>query len=254
MTYINGKITLHRKILNWEWYQDSNTTRLFIHCLLKANWKVMKWQGKTIERGQFITSRENLSTELKLSVQQIRTSLNKLKSTSEITIKTTNKNTIITVNNYNEYQESNQQDNNQITNNQPTNNQQITTNEKYKEHKKNKEVKDIYSVLKLSSDDVSNLKEHRIAKKSKLTKRACELLATELDKAEQKGYNRTQCIDLMIEKGWTGFKAEWLDNQKVKGGNKKYPDMPIFENKFGISIKQQEELWIKRHNAMKGAN
>ena len=78
----NGFIVLHRKMVDWEWYQDANTMRLFIHCILKANHKTKKWQGIDIHRGQFLTSSDTLAADLKLSRQQIRTSLNKLKATS----------------------------------------------------------------------------------------------------------------------------------------------------------------------------
>lgn len=40
-----GWICLHRKILKWEWYQDTNTFRVFIHLLLNANWEDTKYMG-----------------------------------------------------------------------------------------------------------------------------------------------------------------------------------------------------------------
>jgi hypothetical protein len=119
----NGFIVLHRKMVDWEWYQDANTMRLFLHCILKANHKTKKWQGIDIQRGQFLTSSDTLALDLKLSRQQIRTSLNKLKSTSEITILTTSRNSMITVSLYNDYQDKKQSS----TNEQPSSNHQVTT-------------------------------------------------------------------------------------------------------------------------------
>lgn len=128
----SGFITLHRKIIKWEWYDDANTFRLFIHLLLNANHAPKKWHGNIIERGQIIVGRINLSKELGLSEQQIRTSLNKLKSTSEITIKTTNRFSLVTLIKYSDYQDkkvkSTSKTTSHITNKQPTDNQQITTN------------------------------------------------------------------------------------------------------------------------------
>lgn len=129
----NGFIVINRKMLKWEWYQNINTVRLFLHLLLIANWEDKKWQGIEVKRGEVITSRKHLSESTGLSIQQTRTSLNKLISTNEITIKTTNKYTVIAVNNYNKYQNYNQQNNKQSTNNQPTNNQQITTTKQIKQ-------------------------------------------------------------------------------------------------------------------------
>ena len=90
----NGWIKLHRQFVEWEWYSDHNVCRLFLHCLMKANHKEAKWQGSTIKEGEFISSRDKLSSETGLSIQQVRTSVNKLKSTGELTIKTSNKFTL----------------------------------------------------------------------------------------------------------------------------------------------------------------
>lgn len=119
-------LKLYYKLLDWEWYTNSNVMRLFIHCLLKANRQTKKWQGYTIERGSFITSYPNLAKELHLSTQQIRTALSKLKLTGEITHKSQGLNSFITVNNYNEYQPNNTLDNRQITGEQQTANRPIT--------------------------------------------------------------------------------------------------------------------------------
>ena len=32
-------------MLDWEWYDDINTKVLFIHLLIKSNWKEKKWRG-----------------------------------------------------------------------------------------------------------------------------------------------------------------------------------------------------------------
>lgn len=129
-------IKLHSKFLNWEWYHDKNTKILFIHCLLKANWKDGKFEGIEIPRGSFVTSRKKLAEELEISEQSVRTSIDKLKSTNEITTKATNKFTIVTVVNYEEYQKKQEISTNGITNvplnEQPTANQQLTTIEEYK--------------------------------------------------------------------------------------------------------------------------
>ncbi len=123
----NGFIVLSKKMLKWGWYHDNNTKILFIHLLLTANWEEKEWQGIEIKRGQIITSIGHLAQQANLSIQQVRTSLNKLISTNEITKSTTNKYTIITIKNYRKYQDHNKQNNIQITNEQQTNNKQITT-------------------------------------------------------------------------------------------------------------------------------
>lgn len=122
-----GWIKLHTKFLNWEWKNEPNMVALFIHLLLKANWKDGRFQGHKVPRGSLVTGRKKLAFETGLTEQQVRTCLKKLKSTSEVTSKSTSGFSIITVNRYDEYQSSNQQTNQRITNEQPTVNQQITT-------------------------------------------------------------------------------------------------------------------------------
>lgn len=134
---MDGFIKLHRKFIEWEWYTDNNVKILFLHLLLSVNHKDNKWRGQLIKKGSFITSYEKLAIATNLTIQQIRTALNKLKSTGEITYKSTSLNSIITINNWDEYQENNKQNNKQITNKQQTNNKRITTNKNDKNDKNN---------------------------------------------------------------------------------------------------------------------
>ena len=116
-----GWIKLYRKITNWEWYSDINVRILFIYLLLSVNHKENKWRGKTIKKGQRITSVKHLSEETGLSVHQVRTALDKLDSTNDITIKTTNKNTVITVANWEFYQSNDDEMANKMTNKRQSN-------------------------------------------------------------------------------------------------------------------------------------
>lgn len=103
---MSGFIALHRSLLDWEWYSEPNTCRVFIHCLLKANWKDKSHRGKLVKRGHFLTSLEALSQETGLSSRNIRTALKNLKATHELTVITSRQGTEIIVNNYSSYQDS----------------------------------------------------------------------------------------------------------------------------------------------------
>ena len=127
-----GWIKLHRSFLKWEWYNNINTKMLFIHLLLKVNYEDKEWRKVDIPKGSCITSYGNLAKELGLSVQNIRTSIAKLKSTHEITVKSTNKYIVITLENWEKYQYGEVKINTQ-TNNE-TNSKLTTT----------KEIKNIY--------------------------------------------------------------------------------------------------------------
>lgn len=136
----DGFIKIHRRMLKWEWYKDTNTKVLFLHCLLKANWKDGRFQGIEVPRGSFVTSLSTLSEELSskeqtFTVQNVRTSLKHLTLTGELTSKSYSKYRIITVNKYNEYQVANIVPNKQLTNSQQATNKQLTTIEEKKEKK-----------------------------------------------------------------------------------------------------------------------
>lgn len=107
-------IKLSRKLLEWEWYSNINTCRLFIHMLLKANWKDGKFEGKVIPRGAFVSSIGTLAKETALTNDEVRTALKHLISTKEITKQSFSKFTVFTVVNYSEYQDVPKQTPNQI--------------------------------------------------------------------------------------------------------------------------------------------
>ncbi len=146
----NGYIRLYRNIMDWGWYREPNTVRLFIHCLLKANYTEKEWQGIKIPIGSFVTSYANLAQELKLSIQNIKTAIKHLKLTNELTIKSTGQYSIITVKNYSYYQTNNTRTNLQLTNDQPTANRQLTTTNKRNKGKKEEyySTKEIFKELK----------------------------------------------------------------------------------------------------------
>lgn len=99
-----GYIKLHRQILDWEWYKNINVKVLFLHLLLKANYKDLSFEGHTIQKGQLVTSLPSLSVETGLSVKQIRGSLEHLISTGEVASETFPRYRLITIVKYDEYQ------------------------------------------------------------------------------------------------------------------------------------------------------
>ena len=135
----NGYIKLHRKLLEWGWYKDQNTKAVFLHLLMLASYKDNEFNGYHIKPGQVVCGRKQLANDLGLGESTIRTALKHLKSTNEITIKSTNKFSIITIENWGKYQ-LNDEDINQQTNQQP--NQQLTSKTQKTNHTiRNKESK-----------------------------------------------------------------------------------------------------------------
>ena len=148
----NGWIKIHRQILEWEWYDEPNTLRLFLHLLLKANHKPRNYRGVNIEAGQVMTGLDLLSKETGLTVQQIRTSIKRLKSTNEITSKTSSQGTIFQIVNYKKYQVVTSE----TTNEQQTNNKRTTTNKNVKKEKNVNTYRE-FAHLKLSQADYNKL-------------------------------------------------------------------------------------------------
>jgi len=150
---MQGFIQLHRKLLEWEWYDDTNTFRVFIHLLLKANYKDKSYRGELLKAGTVLTGRDILANELGMSVRQVRTALDKLSMTSELTIKTSSKGTKIQIVNYKKYQVATSKP----TNERPANDQQTTTNNKgNKENKENNIIRE-FAHLKITKPEYDKL-------------------------------------------------------------------------------------------------
>jgi len=114
-----GFIKLYRAIRRWQWWEDKNTFRLFLFLLTEVNFATGMSGNIIINPGQTLTTRLKLMHATGLSEQQVRTSMNKLKSTGEITIKTTNHYHLITVMNWDLYQSDESKPTKEITSEHP---------------------------------------------------------------------------------------------------------------------------------------
>ena len=126
-------LKLYRRLLDWQWYTDANTMRVFMHLLLTANYKQNMWKSETVEAGQLITSVNRLASDLNLSIKQIRNSLKKLQKSNDIHIKGANRYSLITLVNWDVYQSEGQTKGNQGANKgQTKGNQRATLKESKK--------------------------------------------------------------------------------------------------------------------------
>ena len=100
-----GFIKIFRTILKWEWYDDVNTSRVFIHLLLTVNYENKIWHGVEIKKGSRVTSYATLAKETKLSVKNVRTAIKHLEMTGEVARSKYPKYTVFTLNNYHKFQE-----------------------------------------------------------------------------------------------------------------------------------------------------
>lgn len=143
---MEGWIKIHRGLLDWEWYSDTNCVRLALHLLLKANFQTRRWRGITVERGQLVTSRAALARETGLSEREVRTAVSKLERSDFLTCRATSSYTVVTICNYERYQSTDSTerpavglaDDRAKTSCRPTPDQRATTTEESKKERSNK--------------------------------------------------------------------------------------------------------------------
>lgn len=130
-----GWVKLYRSVVEKGWLTNHKLWVFWCYCLLKATHKettaILGYQQVKLMPGQFVFGRRKASKETKLSEQEIRTAVATLKTNQNLTIKSTNKYSIISIVNWSTYQEAVSQNDHQI-------NQQLTNNQP---HTRSKEVK-----------------------------------------------------------------------------------------------------------------
>ncbi|OSM28110.1 DnaD domain-containing protein [Enterococcus faecalis] len=151
-----GYIKLYRKVTNSFVWTNANMFKLWSLCLMKASHKesrfIFNGQEIAVSSGQFVTGRAVIEKEFNEGVprdQQIvgRTLwrwLKKFENEQMLSISSTPKYSVITINNWDDYQVNDQQ----VSNNRPTSVQQLST---YKNDKNEKNEKNINNNNKGSS-------------------------------------------------------------------------------------------------------
>ncbi|HAP3485652.1 DnaD domain protein [Enterococcus faecalis] len=140
-----GYIKLYRKVTNSFVWTNANMFKLWSLCLMKASHKesrfIFNGQEIAVSSGQFVTGRAVIEKEFNEGVprdQQIvgRTLwrwLKKFENEQMLSISSTPKYSVITINNWDDYQVNDQQ----VSNNRPTSVQQLST---YKNDKNEKNI------------------------------------------------------------------------------------------------------------------
>lgn len=211
----NGYIRLHRAITAWEWYDDVNTFKVFLHLLLTCNWQEKKWRGHTIYPGQRVVSLATLADETKLSIMQVRNTINHLVLTGSITRSKIGKVGLITVNNWEKYQQGNTVSNSEVTQNQNENQQrnniEITTNEEREEGKERKKnitypivPPDVFEISGLRVPDDARGAQEQVKAWLEEKGFSCQLEV----KVPARGDGRTGRLDILATRGSTKLAVE----------------------------------------------
>lgn len=215
----NGYIKLFRTISEWEWYKDSNTKNVFIHLLVSANFEKTKFKGIEVGVGQCLFSLDGLGSALNLSKQEVRTALNHLKSTRELTWVKTPYGLIISIENWDKYQGqstrtlTHEQHNINTTSTQNQHRQKNIRNKEYKNNKNNITPKtDVSALILAFSDDVdiqNFLFKWLDVRKKKRQPMDAEVIRLNLDQlyimAEKSGLTVTDYLSEIIRRSWATF-------------------------------------------------
>ncbi len=92
---MEGYIIIHKKLLDWQHYANPDMVRVFLHLLLTAD-----------EEGRTETTYQQLSADTGLSVKVVRGCLDKLKIDGKVDRHPTNRGSIITIYDYDNYTNS----------------------------------------------------------------------------------------------------------------------------------------------------
>ena len=243
----NGWIKLNKKILKWGWYSDVNVKITFLHLLLVANYEEGEYLGQKIKRGQAVIGLKATSKKIGISIQNLRTALEKLEKSGEITRKSTNKFTLVTIENYSKYQDreavSNNNANKRLTNDQQTTNKRLTNDQQHlrnKEYKNNKNIRNIYISDIVASepaqlhDYLNDFVQMRKSIKAPLTTRALKSVLKELEKLSSGDIEtKIAILEQSIVKCWkTVYPLNGNDSQKNddKGRQREFKEDPYSIN------------------------
>lgn len=141
-----GYVKLYRKSIDNEMMKNHKLWVFWTWCLMKASHKRKKifvgYQEIILEPGQLVFGRKTAAINLRMSERSIRTCLQILKKAKNLTIKSTNKFSIITIINWDRYQsdyfKNDQQNDKRATSKRPASDQQTTTNKNDKNVKNEK--------------------------------------------------------------------------------------------------------------------
>lgn len=235
-----GWIKLHRKLLdNPKICQDSDYMNLWVQLLLLATHseipKVFNGRNTILKPGQLITGRIFLSKITKINQSKIERILKYLESEHQIEQQKTNVNRLITITNWNTYQESEQQVEHQVNNKRTTSEQRVNTykNDKNEKNEKNNKGADIFPVhfsgnfIKAWNKWLDYREEIKKPLKNATRKSQMDFLKT---------YNEAEAIAIImqsIRNGWQGL----FEINKQTHGTKTNFSKASADEKFGDEFK-----------------
>jgi len=230
---MEGWIKTHRKIQEHWIYKEHRVFSKFEawtdillnvnHCEAKV---FIKGTLFTVKRGDSINSLETWSKRWNWTKSKVRRFLELLQSDEMIVIKNEHKTTRLTVCNYDSYQDKRNADETQTKHRRNADETRVKPNKNEKNDNNDNNDNNIFSfrssLISLCIDSVlvDEWLKVRKAKKAVNTETAFKGLVREINKSK---LTPTKAIELAVENSWSGFKADWVNNQKPTAQVKQAP-------------------------------
>lgn len=158
---MQGWIMLHRKLLTSELFRNEKLLKVFIYCLLKATHaeheQVVGRQKIRLSPGQFVFGRKKAAADLEMKESTIRDYIKVLQSHSTILVKPTNKFSVITIANWELYQQNEDSTDIKHDSKRTTKGQQINTNNNVKNDKKENIIDEIQDLRLSFASEIQSL-------------------------------------------------------------------------------------------------
>ena len=206
----DGYVKIYRKLLTSAVFQHDNLLKVWIWCLVRANWHdtMCLFDGVELKvgRGSFISGRYTGSTECHMKPKTFYNQLVKLQELGNIFLKSDNRKTLITIVNYSSYQDD------QTTDGQPLDNKRTTGGQQEDTDKEVKNIRSKEYIYKKIPPSIDEVKDYFLSIDCSI-----EDANMFFDYYETRGWKVGRSNSPM--KNWESACRNWKRNKTTFGGN-----------------------------------
>ncbi|HJX33914.1 MAG TPA: hypothetical protein VJ373_01945 [Desulfatiglandales bacterium] len=209
-----GYIKIYRSLKSKGYYKDSQYIHLWVHLLMCATYQEKEYlfNGKIeyLKPGQFITGRQRLSKDTGIQESKIERILNCFESEQQIEQQNKSKFRIISICNWEEYQNNEQQIEQQMNSQRTASEQPVNTINNNKKEKNNKEPLVLPDWL--DKELWNDFKEHRKKLRRPMSQKAEQILIKKMEHLMSQGEDPKYLLITAIERGWLSvFPSKGVD-------------------------------------------
>lgn len=200
-----GWVKLHRCLINKPIFDNANLLKVWVWCLSKATHsehdQLVGLQVVKLIPGQFIFGRLKASEDLKMPPSTVWRLINFLKKNESLDIKTNNKYSLVTINNWESYQSDENKMDTKTDIKRTTDGQQMDTNKNVKNVKNN--ISTNYSDNNELNESVKSFIEMRKTLKKPMTDKAITMLINKLNKLASNDIEKIEILNQSVLSSWT---------------------------------------------------